>query len=596
MFYKGTEAVKTINVDAQTYTGTETFTGEALPVISKDNDSAGSWMAWSRGILSTEWTAGNEFSTWREVSDITPASNATENITTIDSGVTYNKNYKKAPYKEVRLKVKYSRTKGFTTKIGTTDLVIPTEFIDDRANTLRLQNPSTPGPETVSVDNRASVPTGNLNIEGKNHYSTHIESILVGVEPNGDVNAPTRSLDYATIQFTQKHDLNTAKYYLRQGDEAMRLYEDSNPKAQAMAFYYAAYTFNVKSFTYKYPDKYWVYTEDSEDGPPSQGFCAVQPGRTIEGEDMQPAVSAVIKADQRDREIFDVLQGIPTSESLYGNVLAKDYLHQFKFQEQKVTCIYEVPVTQPYLLKWDPGKTVPNNPPPGTHEEPDPQSEETSVVYNIHTERYFTYWTVEKLGVYAIDSAELKNYAFQGESITIYPEGYVPPELTVEKNGGYTAPPVPNPFTAPNTITVPGGQTKPQPTFDADIAQGLVEAKIGKIKGRNDKVVFKGQTLMDDREVEVQTPEPRPVPNGTQIGRNVLYSPNNMIPKTKTNRYAAPSMGTVSYNGLDANYEAPDGDTYPIPNINPVTVHTPVVNYSSASDDAAHNQKTNPNY
>ncbi len=378
----------------------------------------------------------------------------------------------------------------------------------------------------------------------------------------------------------------------------MKPYSGNPANAQIMAFYYAAYLFNAASFTYQYPDRYWVYTENGqpEEGG-SSGFCNIRDGRTIEGDatGMQPTPSAVIKADQRDREIFDVLQGIPTSESLYGNVLAKNYLNQYKFQEHLVTCIYDVDVTQPYLLKWDPGQPNPADPPVPARI-PDPQEEEDSEIYPIHTERYFKYWTVENLGIYEIESAQLQNYAFEGENITIYPQGYVPPTLVVDKNGDYIAPEVPDAFTAPNVITVTGGTTRPAKTNDIDVAQGYVEEKIGQIKGRNDKVVFNGQVIMDDREVERETPVPSRIPNGTMISRDVLYSPDHMIPRSKTNRMAAPSMGTVTYSGLDANYEAEDGDTYPIGGINPVTVHTPVVNYSSASDDAAHNQKTTPNY
>ncbi|MDO3412003.1 hypothetical protein QWJ34_19730, partial [Saccharibacillus sp. CPCC 101409] len=77
--------------------------------------------------------------------------------------------------------------------------------------------------------------------------------------------------------------------------------------------------------------------------------------------------------------------------------------------------------------------------------------------------------------------------------------------------------------------------------------------------------------------------------------RDVLYSPNNRISNTKTNRQSAPSSGTITYSALSSNVNADDGETYPINDINPVTVHTPVVNYSSAADDRAHNQKTQPN-
>lgn len=45
---------------------------------------------------------------------------------------------------------------------------------------------------------------------------------------------------------------------------------------------------------------------------------------------------------------------------------------------------------------------------------------------------------------------------------------------------------------------------------------------------------------------------------------------------------------------MPGNINGGQNQEFPIYGINTVTVHTPVVNYSSVSDDAAHNQKTNP--
>ncbi len=600
VFYKGTQAVKTIPVDAQTYSGTETFTGTPVEVESPNNGTeAGSWFAWNRTILEG-WKAGQS-DTWSDQGPSIIAPRSDGSITT--DSPRHTGTYTTTPGRVARLTVQYPITKPFKGIDSFADLSFPLYLIDNRTNIVQAKNKQRPADGAkVRINESQTVTNRTLNISG-NAVANRINiiSLLVGLQPGQSEVGPTRDLNYATIIFDQQHsDDGSYRYYVEKNpDGTMKEYDNSPKNAQIMAFYYAAYNFTAASVTYQYPDRYWVYTEQGEPDGDSMGFCNVTPGRTIEGdaEGMKTNVSAVIKADQRDREIFDVLQGIPTSESLYGNVLAKNYLNQYKFQEQKVTCIYEVDVTQPYLLKWDPGKDVPNTPPAtGTHKESDPKTANDSVVYNIHTERYFTYWTVENLGIYKIDSAELKNYAFEGESITIHPSGYTPPELTVDKNGGFTAPPVPPPFTASPTITVEGGDSQPSPTNDIDAAAQQVEEKIGKVKGKNDKVIFNGQTIMDDREAEVQTPVPTKIPNGTMISRDVLYSPNHMIPKTKTNRYTAPSMGTITYAGLDDNVEAPEGDTYPIPNINSVTVHTPAVNYSSASDDAAHNQKTTPNY
>ncbi|MEJ8304483.1 DUF5704 domain-containing protein [Saccharibacillus sacchari] len=593
-FYRGTTEVKTIIVNAPSYTGDVELDGVKTKVQSKDNGSAGSYFAWNRLMDGQTWSPGE--GSYERKGVISTAKEPKSPY------------YSAAPGEKVTMTVQYSITSGFRAgEIEDGTLPIPVTAIDNKTSTIIAENPSTP--PTDPEDDRAKVlydGTVNntaLGIDGKTHPSTKLQAIMVGLTPeqikNNDTGqGGTRNLSYATIQFTQEHDADGIKYYLRENSsDPMARYNNNNPKPQAMMFYYAAYKFAVTSYTYQYPDKYRVFIKDGPEEP-SLGFCNVREGRTIEGDDagMQPTPSAMIKADQRDRETFDVLQGIPTSESLYGNVLTKNYLNQYEFQEHKVTCIYEVPVTLQYTLKWDPGKPNPATPPVPA-KLPDPQEDSDEVAYPLRTERYFSYWTVEKLGIYQIDSAELKNYAFEGDSITIYPKGYTPPTLVLQKDGSYTAPETPAPFTAPHPpIVVDGKTSRPSPTYDPDIAQGYLEKAVGQIKGKNDKVVFNGQTIMSDREAEKETPVPSKIPNGTMISRDVLYSPDHMIPRTKTNRMAAPSMGTITYAGLDANYEAPDGDTYPISGINPVTVHTPVVNYSSTSNDATHNQKTTPNY
>lgn len=56
---------------------------------------------------------------------------------------------------------------------------------------------------------------------------------------------------------------------------------------------------------------------------PTKGVVCSRPvpGLRLETAELDPTVSAVIKADQRGASRFDVAKGIPTSESLYGNVL-----------------------------------------------------------------------------------------------------------------------------------------------------------------------------------------------------------------------------------------------------------------------------------
>lgn len=111
-------------------------------------------------------------------------------------------------------------------------------------------------------------------------------------------------------------------------------------------------------FTYngKYPVYYvyFYYKLKNGDKPeiPNNVCTPPQPGRTLEGKYMDPVVTGMIKADQRGSEPFDVLKGIPTSESLYGNVFSRDYLFQNQFVQMTGTCTYTVNVEQTWTLTW----------------------------------------------------------------------------------------------------------------------------------------------------------------------------------------------------------------------------------------------------
>lgn len=315
------------------------------------------------------------------------------------------------------------------------------------------------------------------------------------------------------------------------------------------------------------------------------------PSRQIEVPLSSPDSRGIIRADQRNNERFEVLNGIPTSESLYGNVFAKSYLHKNKFVQYSGKCTFSVTVNKEYTLKWDPGKKELG--PDGKTEVtvPDPQ-EETEVVTQTHTiERQYSYWTIDNLEIYRIDQAKLWNYAFNGSGITITPSGYSPPVFSTSPTHGYTPPSPPDSVEAP-PASVSGGKTKPSlPSVDLkSVAENVVE----KVKVKNDSFTFNGSTIMNGSQTTEAGPSPQQIPTSPMIGENVLYSPGNVIPTSKTNKASQPSTGTIFYGIMSGNINGGADTNYPIYGINSVTVHTPVVNYSSISDDSVHNQKTVP--
>ncbi|WP_246061302.1 DUF5704 domain-containing protein [Paenibacillus oralis] len=337
---------------------------------------------------------------------------------------------------------------------------------------------------------------------------------------------------------------------------------------------------------------YYVYFYYEREDEPQTGKCTGPSpnGNVIDVPLNDPTVSAVIKADRRGDEEFDVLDGIPTSESLYGNVLAKSYLTQNKFVEMGGTCSYKITVSREYTLTWDPGKKVTDEN-GKTHTEPDPHTATETLTRSYTIEREYSFWVIDNLEVYKINEAGLWNYAFDGGGIRIQPSGYSPPSYKGSQTGGYTPPSPPGKVEAPPG-SKSGGKTKP--SISGENLESFAEDAVEHVKVKNDALTFNGSTIMDGTQTEVHGPRPGTIPVAPQIGENVLYSPGNVIPTSKTNKADQPSTGTIYYGLMSGNINGGADQSFPIYGINSVTVHTPVVIYPSVSDDRAHNQKTTP--
>ncbi|WP_334077269.1 DUF5704 domain-containing protein [Paenibacillus sanfengchensis] len=359
-----------------------------------------------------------------------------------------------------------------------------------------------------------------------------------------------------------------------------------------MMYYLNSNWFILTSYTYQYPDKMKIYYKEG-DGPPSppQGGCTVPvPGKVMEATLNSPDPSGVIRADSRGRERFEVLDGIPTTESLYGNVLAKSYLSQNRFVEMSGKCTFPVTVNRTYHLSWDPGKKV-TRPDGSTYTAPNPQSDTVERSYDYTIERSYSYWVIDNLEVYKISEAALWNYAFEGGGIRIRPAGYQPPSFATSKTSGFTPPSPPGSVEAPSR-SISGGRSKPG--VPTENLKSYAESVVKKVKVQNDSFSFNGGTVMNGSPTEQTGLMPGKIPVAARIGENVLYSPGNLIPMSKTNRADQPSTGTIYYSLMSGNINGGADVSYPIYGINPVTVHTPVVMYPDISDDRAHNQKTNP--
>lgn len=282
-------------------------------------------------------------------------------------------------------------------------------------------------------------------------------------------------------------------------------------------------------------------------------------------------------ADTRGAERFDVLQGIPTSESLYVQANAKAYLYRNKFTEIKGTKTYPITVSRTYTLRWTEYVSGPPDSEGNPTRVPVSRSDTQTVTKSYTVERKYSYWLIDRLEVYGLQKAEVSNYALPSGQVALQPNSYTPPRVSVSHDATHQAhiiDPVYQNVSLPGQ-TIQGGSSRPSvPNEDWTNA---AEQAIGKIKVKNDSLIFNGQTIMDNRITEETAPTPREIPTPPEIGQKVLYSSGLMIDASKPNKADQPSSGTIFFTLIEG-IGGGQNQSYPIDGINPVTVHTPVVN------------------
>lgn len=321
------------------------------------------------------------------------------------------------------------------------------------------------------------------------------------------------------------------------------------------------------------------------------------PGTTMNMSDLDPNATGVIKSDNRGNETFNVLKGIPTSESLYTNAFGDNYLFKQVWTKMSGKVTYNCNITISYDREWTvPGPQVCDD--EGCRDgTPVPKSDTVPKPYNFQITRDYSYWMISNLEVYKIVKATMKNYALPGETITMNPAGYVPPTLESSNDAAVERHVRPGQTSSisytPSKLT--GGlNAPPDVPDDTALLKGMAEANTPQSTVRNDLVKFNNAVIMNDTETTRDGPPPTNIPSPTTIGRDILYTPNHRISSSLLNKANTESSGQIYYDLLPGNVNGGANKVLPINGINTVTVHTPVVNYAWVSDDQAHNQKTIP--
>ncbi|RUT29923.1 Ig-like domain-containing protein [Paenibacillus zeisoli] len=359
-------------------------------------------------------------------------------------------------------------------------------------------------------------------------------------------------------------------------------------------------------------DKYWLHTEKvvtvdiKTTGTPPTGSCvptinppsaAVSPVISF----MNPnATGEILGDDVANGRHFDAVKAIPTSENLYSQAWGRNYLFQHTFANMKGTIDYRCTIDVTYSRTWkekqpdiidSDGKPVP---------QPDTEKSDTvTKTYSFNlTPRNYSYWEIKQLEVMGLNHAELQNYALPGGNVYMEPRDYTPPDVDTDNSSDVNDHVFPKStgtisFTPP-VLASTGYAPLDIPDHTA-ILKGMAEAQTMPPDVKNDRVTFNGLTIMSDNTVSSSGPTPTSIPAPTRIPDKMLFEDHQLISTDLENKADTPSTGTIYYEMLPNDVEGNGDKDFDIQNINTVTVHTPVVNYSLVSDDQAHNQKTHPN-
>ncbi|MFU0827494.1 MAG: DUF5704 domain-containing protein [Lachnoclostridium sp.] len=300
---------------------------------------------------------------------------------------------------------------------------------------------------------------------------------------------------------------------------------------------------------------------------------------------------AVIKADARGNEAYDVKDGIPDTESLYANAFGSKYLAGSTFIRKYGTKYYTVNVKKTYILHWTTTETETDPDTKETKEKTIEHTETRSMTYTYNIPREYSYWIIANLGVYGIEKADINNDALPNGSVTLRPSsGYSLPTVSYEHSDSESSHLIePNKVIEVNL----GTETINSSSIPSREYRDVAEAKVPQIKCKNDKLIFNGKTIMSDAINEKMTDTPGDIPSGLEeIGENVLYQANLVIPATKANREYE-STGTLTFKPVAEINPDPVETVYEL-EINNVVVHTPTVCDAKIENNYKDNQMINP--
>ena len=352
----------------------------------------------------------------------------------------------------------------------------------------------------------------------------------------------------------------------------------------------------------------------------------------------------VLAADARGSEKFDVLRGIPGTESLYANITdVPAYLADVEYRPVSDKVEYTVEVRRTYNLRWqvdnghyrnirdENGFIVRQEWIPNWVTRTDSQT----ITRTYTVEREYLYYLIDHLEVYGLENAVIRNGCLPNGSITLTPRGYAPPIVEIDRNNsnyftnastrksalpdgatmrlrpdGQSSNVTVNKNSSRDYVIDPGytivielsdvslnggrGGRPSTPYISQNEWRGIAEGAIWYVRVRNDKLVIDGHTVSDNRWRNGFTDEPAELPSAGSIGKDVLFEHKGTVPnkeltiKANTPNGVYESSGEINYVRVTNINGSRERITNEI-DVNPVIVHTPVECAPAVKDDRGFN-------
>ena len=300
-----------------------------------------------------------------------------------------------------------------------------------------------------------------------------------------------------------------------------------------------------------------------------------------------PVAIGNIHADIRRSEKFIVNAGVPTTESLYTQVQASEYLMGYTLKKQVGKETYPVTITKDYILEW-------------MGEDADGEIEMTETItvkQVVNIQRAYGYWEIINFDLYKIGNTVINNYALPNGSTTMVPNysaGYNPPNATTihsaSKDSHIIIPDEIEDGIELPTETIVGCTNKP--TIAKEDFTSTVDGMIPNLKVKNDTMILDGTIIMSASPTEKEGPGINATylsglrTDGTETcNENVLYKSGQVIDATKKNG-TYHSAGVITYsrvNSVNSKYSSNIQSS--IMNLSSVVIHTPVLCESIVTAD-----------